>query len=264
MIHNQAIDHGNVFNFGQVSKDYAKYRDIYPEEFYRRIAKLGLCIRGQRVLDLGTGTGVLPRNMYQYGASFVGADISEEQIAEARRLSKEAKMKIEYVVTSTETIELPEHAFDVVTACQCFMYFNVEQSLPIIHRLLKPGGHFCILFMAYLPEESEIARKSEELILKYNPDWTGAHMTRYNPVPPKGAENWFMVDHIISYDITIPFTRESWNGRMKTCRGMGASSLSQKEIAVWEKEHQAYLATVPEVFDIPHFVTMIDLRKEIV
>lgn len=27
-----------------------------------------LCINGQRVLDIGTGTGVLPRNMYRYGA----------------------------------------------------------------------------------------------------------------------------------------------------------------------------------------------------
>ena len=69
------IDNGRSFDWGRASADYAKYRDIYPEEFYDKIISLGLCTQGQSVLDLGTGTGVLPRNMYKYGASFVGVDI---------------------------------------------------------------------------------------------------------------------------------------------------------------------------------------------
>ena len=31
-----SIDHGRPFDFGRVSSDYAKYRDIYPQELYRR------------------------------------------------------------------------------------------------------------------------------------------------------------------------------------------------------------------------------------
>ena len=71
------IDGGKAFDWGRTSVDYAKYRDIYPEEFYQRIAGRGLCRDGQRVLDLGTGTGVLPRNMYRFGAKWTGTDISE-------------------------------------------------------------------------------------------------------------------------------------------------------------------------------------------
>ena len=71
---NTEIDHGKVFDWGRASADYAKYRDIYPQEFYQRILDLGLCQAGQKVLDLGTGTGVLPRNLYQYGADFTGID----------------------------------------------------------------------------------------------------------------------------------------------------------------------------------------------
>ena len=29
-----SIDHGRPFDFGRVSSDYAKYRDIYPQELY--------------------------------------------------------------------------------------------------------------------------------------------------------------------------------------------------------------------------------------
>ena len=88
MISDSRIDGGKTFDWGRVSGEYARFRDIYPPEFYERIHSLGLCTRGQKVLDIGTGTGVLPRNMYRYGACFTGTDISENQIKAARELSK--------------------------------------------------------------------------------------------------------------------------------------------------------------------------------
>ena len=55
-IKDRRIDAGKPFDWGRSSKEYARFRDIYPEEFYRKIVDRKLCISGQRVLDLGTGT----------------------------------------------------------------------------------------------------------------------------------------------------------------------------------------------------------------
>lgn len=88
MQYNKRIDNGRGFDWGKASADYAKYRDIYPPEFYQSIIDLGCCKSGQKVLDIGTGTGVIPRNMYKYGAEFIGTDISENQIKFAKELSK--------------------------------------------------------------------------------------------------------------------------------------------------------------------------------
>jgi ubiquinone/menaquinone biosynthesis C-methylase UbiE len=173
---NPKIDNGRAFNWGRTSDDYAKYRDVYPEEFYKKITDRNLCIKGQKVLDLGTGTGVLPRNMYKYGADWIGIDISDNQIDKARELS--VGKNIEYYSVSTEELDFKDSTFDVITAYQCFFYFDHERIASNLYRMLKPGGHLLVLYMAWLPLEDKIAYESEKLVLKYNPHWSGAGATR--------------------------------------------------------------------------------------
>ena len=46
---NRDIDSGKPFDWGKTSLDYAKFRDIYPQEFYQRIIDRKLCLDGQSV-----------------------------------------------------------------------------------------------------------------------------------------------------------------------------------------------------------------------
>ncbi len=256
------IDAGKSFDWGKTSEEYAKFRDIYPEEFYKKIVDRGLCIDGQKVLDLGTGTGVLPRNMYRYGAKWTGTDISPEQIEQAKRLSSEAGMDIDYFAASTEEIDFPKESFDVITACQCFWYFDHERVMPVLADLLKTNGKLLILYMAWLPFEDDIAGKSEELVLKYSPNWSGARETKHPIWIPDVAYNYFEMEDHEEYDVMIPFTKESWHGRMKACRGVGAS-LSGEELEKWEAEHRKLLdAIAPERFDVHHYAALALLKKK--
>ena len=260
-IRNKEFDNGNPWDFGKTSANYAKFRDIYPEEFYKKLVELKLGVKGQNILDLGTGTGVLPRNMYKYGGNGTGTDISDNQIKYARELSQAAGMDIEYKVSSSEDLEFPAASFDVITACQCFGYFDKSIILPKINSFLKADGHFAVLFMAWIPSENEIAAKTEELVLKYNPDWNGCNMQRYPVTEPDWAAPYLTLANGVGFDVPVTFTRESWHGRIKTCRGIGASKLTAEEIAAWEKEHLAFLSTLPETFDIIHYVTILDFVK---
>lgn len=254
------IDGGKAFDFGKTSADYAKYRDIYPQEFYAKIAERGLCVNGQKVLDLGTGTGVIPRNMYRYGAKWVGTDISAEQIEQAKLLSGEKD--IEYYVCSAENLDFPENSFDITTACQCFQYFKHEQVMPILHRILNKNGRILILYMAWLPFEDKIAGESEKLVLKYSPNWSGAGETMHPINIPECCYDKFELTYHEEYKLNVRFTKESWNGRIKSCRGIGAS-LSDDEIASWEKEHKSLLDNIaPEEFDILHYAAMAELKKK--
>ena len=255
------IDAGKAFDWGKTSAEYAKYRDIYPELFYRHLTDRGLCVRGQRVLDVGTGTGVLPRNLYAHGADWTGTDISPEQIAQAKHLAAARDMQIDFIVSAAESLPFPDGSFDVITACQCYWYFDHARTMPEFARLLRSGGRLVFLCMEWLPFEDAVAGASEALVLKYSPNWTGAGETRHPIAVPEEAEPYFVTEMQEEYDLRVPFTRESWHGRMRACRGVGAS-LSDDALAAWDAEHRTLLAEIaPEQFEVLHFAAMAVMRK---
>lgn len=261
-ISNKNFDDGKPFDWGRTSENYAKYRDIYPEVFYRKIIDRGLCVKGQKVLDLGTGTGVLPRNMYQYGADWIGADISENQIYQARRLAKEKHMQIEFMAVPAEELEFPENTFDVVTACQCFWYFDHKKIMPAVSRMLKENGKLLVLYMAWLPFEDKIAGASEEVVLKYSPKWSGAKETRKPIRFPAVVHDYFELEDHEEYDVMVPFTKESWHGRMRACRGVEAS-LPPDVLEEWDAEHRNLLDKIaPDSFEVLHYATLAVLRPK--
>ena len=254
------IDKGKTFDWGKTSENYAKYRDIYPKEFYDYILNLDLCKSRQKVLDIGTGTGVLPRNMYKFGAEWIGTDIEEKQIEQAKRLAKEAGMDIEFFASKAEAVSFPDNTFDVITACQCIWYFDHDITSLGFSNMLKQGGKFLILYMGWLPFEDPIAGKSEELILKYNPDWSGCG-DKIHPVwVPDQYLKYFDLISQNEFRVDIPFSRESWHGRMRACRGVEAS-MTPSELDAWDKEHMTMLnKCAAENFNVMHYVSIAELQ----
>ena len=199
--------------------------------------------------------------MYKYGAEWTGTDISPEQIEQARILATASKMKIDFQAVPTEQLEFPARSFDVITACQCFWYFDHEKVMPKLAELLKPDGKLLILYMAWLPYEDRLAGASEELILKYSPTWSGAGETRHPIWIPDIAYEYFEMEDHEEYDLMVPFTKESWHGRMRACRGVGAS-LSEEELARWDREHRGLLDRIaPEQFEVSHYAALTVLKK---
>ncbi|HZL70963.1 MAG TPA: methyltransferase domain-containing protein, partial [Planctomycetota bacterium] len=67
-------------DWDRVSDDYAKYRAGPPASYFDRLKEQGVGLPGQRLLDFGTGTGVLARNFARAGARVSGVDSSPGQI----------------------------------------------------------------------------------------------------------------------------------------------------------------------------------------
>ncbi len=250
------IDNGRSFDFGKTSSEYAKYRDIYPKEMYDKLYALGVGRKGEKWLDIGTGTGVLPFNLCHTGADIMGIDISEEQIAAAKNILKERNItNVCFKAAPAEKTDFPDNSFDCITAAQCFWYFDREKIISEIKRLIKPNGVFVKIYMSYTLDD-EIADKSHRLVKKLNKNWTPAasgSKDMYNHPFPNGDLDIFTCD--------IPFTRESWHGRMCACRGTMAS-MDEKTLAEWNKEHKKLLSKYPEEFTIKHKIYIASYKIE--
>ncbi|MCX6972162.1 MAG: class I SAM-dependent methyltransferase [Verrucomicrobia bacterium] len=245
-------DKGRQIDWGKTSADYAVYRPGYPASFFQRLARLAVGLPGQRILDLGTGTGVLARVFAAQGCRVMGTDIAENQIAEARRLAAEQGVTAEFMVAPAEDTGLPDTSRDVISASQSWLYFDKNLVIPEVLRVLAPGGCLMTCHFCWLPRQDEVARRTEELVLKFNPNWSAGNWSGDIPPQPEWSRERFRVRTMFYYDEPIPFARETWRGRIRACRGVGAT-LSAGVVEQFDSEHARMLEqTVSETFTVLH------------
>ena len=246
------IDNHNDFDFGRTSENYARYRDIYPQSMYDRLIGMGIGKEGQHILDLGSGTAVLPINLYHTGAYFTATDIAENQVTVGKELAAQKGMnRISFRVCSAEDTGFDDNVFDAVTAVQCFPYFNAEKASAEIFRVLKPRGLFGKILMDWLPKEDRVIAEMIALVQRYNPAWNPEGFYEYAYHFPEWAKDRFTCESVISYDEALVFTKEMWLGRVLTCRGVGAS-LSPEKVSAFEAEYRRLLDKYDEPLRLKH------------
>jgi len=246
------IDAGRAIDWGKTSRDYDRYRPGPPDSFYRRLQAMEIGLPDQRLLDLGTGTGLLARRFASQGTEVSGVDISDGQITMAKSAAEKQALSINYLVAYAENLPFPVDTFDVVTANQCWMYFDLNRTIPEVCRVLRPGGLLLVSHFSFMPHLDSIVRASEQLVLQHNPDWGGADWDGFLPAEPRWSLEAFDLVGLFVYDEQIPFTRESWRGRMRALRGI-AASLTPGQVQAFDDEHESLLVDLGvDTFSVWH------------
>jgi len=250
-------------NFGRTASDYSQHRAGFPHEFFEQIQDLGLIEDGTHLLDIGTGTGTIARGMAQRGCKTSALDISEQLVATSKQLDSQVDVQVAYHIASAEETGLADESFDVVTAGQCWHWFDGDKAAQEVKRLLVPNGHIIIAHFDWLPLKGNMVEATEALIQQYSPLWMGGGGNGFYPQWLIHLGDAGFTDlETFSFDIDTEYSHEAWRGRIRASAGVGAS-LSDEKV----KEFDADLTKIlqdkfPEdPLQVPHRIFVVTGRK---
>lgn len=228
-------------NFGRTAEDYGRHRAGFPSSFFDGLRDIGIGVPEQRIADLGTGTGTLARGFAERGCRVVGIDVAAPMLAEARRLGTEMDATVHYVASRAEATGLIGDRFDVVTAGQCWHWFQRSAAAREAARILTGNGSLVIGHFDWIPLAGNVVEATEKLIERHNPDWKLGGGNGVYPMWLRGlSEAGFRDIRTWSHDVSVPYTPEGWRGRIRASAGIGAS-LSADEVDAFDREHAAML-----------------------
>jgi 2-polyprenyl-6-hydroxyphenyl methylase/3-demethylubiquinone-9 3-methyltransferase len=150
----------------------AYIRDRMAEHFGRDAKRLD-SLAGLRVLDIGCGGGILAEPLARLGASVVGADPSETNIAVAQRHAAQSGLTIDYRCTDVEVLANAAENFDVVLAMEVVEHVaDVELFADLAAAMVKPGGLLFVATLNRTVKSFALAIVGAEYILRWLPRGT--------------------------------------------------------------------------------------------
>lgn len=134
--------HPATRGFGLAADVYERGRPDYPKAAVKRLVERLDLRPGRTVLDLAAGTGKLTRLLVPSGANVLASEPISEMRAELERRVPEAVA----LGGTAERIPLVDQYVDAVTVAQAFHWFQADEALREIRRVLRPGGGLALIW----------------------------------------------------------------------------------------------------------------------
>lgn len=152
--------------FKGAAEGYARFRPSYPAALVDWVLAQADVGRGDRVADVGCGTGILTRLLAERGLEVTGIDPNEDMLAQARAAGGPA----DYHRGEAGATGLDGASVALVTVAQAFHWFDAEAALAEFHRVLRPGGHVAVLWN--LRAESPFMADYQALLRRFSSEYS--------------------------------------------------------------------------------------------
>jgi ubiquinone/menaquinone biosynthesis C-methylase UbiE len=129
---------------------FANYYDSFIDKVFKKtykdiieniVSDLDL---NQNVLEIGTGTGIIPFSIYSKVSSIIATDISPEMIRVANQRLVDSKIKnIDFQIQDSYSLTFPDKSFDIVIASNLFhILYEPKKPINEVKRVLRDNGIF--------------------------------------------------------------------------------------------------------------------------
>lgn len=129
-----------AWSYDRRMRDDLEYKG--PERLFESIKSVIGDASGLQVLDIGCGSGFTGQVLKPIAARIIGVDLSPDMIELAKK--REIYDALE-VAEITEWLEKSDQAFDLISCCDCLIYFgDLKRITKAAAQRLKPGGIFAL------------------------------------------------------------------------------------------------------------------------
>lgn len=160
-----AVHRSAAEGFSAKADSYARGRPDYPDAIVGWLQDQLHLGANKTVVDLGAGTGKFTAYLVRTGAQVIAV----EPVKEMRAKIEQTLMTVETRDGTATAIPLPDNSIDAVACAQAFHWFATKEALTEIHRVLKPGGKFGLIWNVRDESVNWIA-KLTEIITPYEGD----------------------------------------------------------------------------------------------
>ena len=109
-------------------------------------------LTGQRILELGCGTGHLQKVLLPKGKKIVGIDLSLQMVQICAKRIKKGNYQPAIANSKAQHLPFPDNSFDQIASTFPTPYILEPETIEEIHRVLIPRGEFIILPVAWITE----------------------------------------------------------------------------------------------------------------
>jgi SAM-dependent methyltransferase len=152
--------YGTVFD--EIAAEYDRHRPAYPDELVDQACRVAGIGRGDRVLEVGCGTGQLTRSLLARGLHVTALEPGANLIALARQNLAGAGA-VEFVPAKLEEASLPREQFQAVFSASAFHWADPGISWQKVADVLVPGGTFALI--QYFGLEEPHSQRDQEAVL---------------------------------------------------------------------------------------------------
>lgn len=190
-------------SFGQVAQNYDAFRPQYPEALVREILDSSTS-NGPRVLDVGSGTGILAAQLREAGCEVLAVEPDSE-------MAGIAKGKGLVVEKSTfEDWDPAGRTFDIIAFGQSFHWVDPAIALPQIAQALNPRGALALAWND-IQASGETGSALALIMNRFSPPPapSSERSNEEHPVLSELKTNGFDAEEL-TFEESLAYSRDTW------------------------------------------------------
>lgn len=130
-------------------------------------------LEGLRILDIGCGGGLLSEPVARMGATVVGADASERNIAIASIHAAQSGVEVDYRAVTAEQLAADGEKFDIILNMEVVEHVSdVDFFMSTCASMVKPGGLMFVATINRTMKAMALAIVGAEYVLRWLPRGT--------------------------------------------------------------------------------------------